>query len=67
MEHYEIASYGCLHAWAEFLDKPEAVRLLEEILHEEKTADRVLTELSTAKNQEAFDEVEAGANATSPH
>jgi ferritin-like metal-binding protein YciE len=61
IEHYEIASYGCLHAWADFLEKPDAVRLLEEVLDEEKRADKALNELAASKNQEAFEEVEVGA------
>lgn len=60
VEHYEIASYGCLHAWADFLEQPEAVRLLEEILEEEKQADQKLNEMASSKNQEAFEEVETG-------
>jgi ferritin-like metal-binding protein YciE len=54
VEHYEIASYGCLHAWAGLLDHGEAAGLLEEILNEEKAADKKLTELAQAgKNGEA--------------
>ena len=34
----EIASYGCLHEWAEHLDNEKAARLLQEILDEEKAA-----------------------------
>jgi ferritin-like metal-binding protein YciE len=55
VEHYELATYGCLHAWANLLDKPEAADLIEEILDEEKTADRTLNELATAKNEEALE------------
>jgi ferritin-like metal-binding protein YciE len=55
VEHYEIASYGSLHAWALLLDNEEAANLLEEILDEEKAADEKLTELAGDKNQEALD------------
>ncbi len=66
VEHYEIASYGCLRTWAELLDNSEAAHLLEEILEEEKAADRTLNDLAEAKNQEAFEEVPAGATTGSP-
>jgi ferritin-like metal-binding protein YciE len=61
VEHYEIATYGCLHAWANQLGNTRAANLLEEILDEEKAADEGLTEHSVAKNQEAFEQVEVGA------
>lgn len=44
IEHYEIASYGTLAAFAETLGEDEAVQLLEETLTEEKDADKQLTE-----------------------
>ena len=43
VEHYEIAAYGSLHEWAQLLGNSTAMNLLEEILEEEKTADRNLT------------------------
>jgi ferritin-like metal-binding protein YciE len=61
VEHYEIATYGCLKAWAGILGNNDAVSLLGEILEEEKNADRTLNDLSSAKNEEAFEEVPAGA------
>ncbi|MGO8696111.1 MAG: ferritin-like domain-containing protein [Limisphaerales bacterium] len=61
VEHYEIASYGCLKAWANILGKNEAVRLIDEILEQEKKADQTLNTLSASKNQEALEEVEPGA------
>jgi ferritin-like metal-binding protein YciE len=60
VEHYEIASYGCLKAWAGILGNNEAVTLLEEILEEEKAADHALNALSEAKNKEAFQEARPG-------
>jgi ferritin-like metal-binding protein YciE len=45
-EHYEIASYGCLSAWAEQMGHEEAVDILEEILAEEKEADEKLTQIA---------------------
>ncbi len=56
VEHYEIATYGCLHSWAETLGNEEAAGILETILDEEKTADRTLNNLATEKNEEALEE-----------
>jgi ferritin-like metal-binding protein YciE len=61
VEHYEIASYGCLKAWATILGNSEAARLLEEILEEEKAADQKLNSLAASKNEEALEEVGPGA------
>lgn len=58
VEHYEIASYGCLHAWATRLGNDEAASLLEEILEEEKGANDTLNELAEEKNEEALGESE---------
>ena len=44
IEHYEIATYGTLAAFAKTLGEEEAVALLEETLAEEKEADVTLTE-----------------------
>jgi ferritin-like metal-binding protein YciE len=52
VEHYEMASYGCLHAWADLLENKEAAGLLEEILDEEKAANDSLTELAHASSNE---------------
>lgn len=43
VEHYEIATYGTLCAWAERLGYDEPVQLLEQTLDEEKAADDKLT------------------------
>jgi ferritin-like metal-binding protein YciE len=60
-EHYEIARYGTLVAWARLLGLDEAVELLNETLEEEKKADQLLTsiadegvnEAATERSQEA--------------
>jgi len=44
IEHYEIASYGTLVAFAKILGENEVADLLEETLTEEKDADNKLTE-----------------------
>ena len=46
IEHYEIASYGTLTAFANILGESEAASLLEETLEEEKEADMKMTELA---------------------
>lgn len=52
VEHYEIASYGCLHEWAGLLGNEKAADLLQEILDEEKAADHSLTGLARAGNND---------------
>lgn len=44
IEHYEIATYGTLAAFATTLGEDDAVLLLEKTLNEEKEADTLLTE-----------------------
>lgn len=44
IEHYEIASYGTLAAFALTLNEEEAAALLQQTLEEEKQADTILTE-----------------------
>jgi ferritin-like metal-binding protein YciE len=46
VEHYEIASYGSVKAWAELLGQDEITALLEETLEEEEAADKKLSELA---------------------
>jgi ferritin-like metal-binding protein YciE len=54
VEHYEIALYGTLAAFAQSLGLESAVALLRETLGEEKRADAKLAELAeTLKNPEA--------------
>lgn len=45
VEHYEIATYGCLRTYAQLLGNTQAVRLLEQTLSEEEAADKKLTQL----------------------
>jgi ferritin-like metal-binding protein YciE len=54
VEHYEIASYGTLCAWAKHLGQNEVLELLHETLEQEKTTDEKLTSLAeSAANIEA--------------
>ncbi len=54
VEHYEIAAYGTLVAWARAMGHSEAADLLQENLDEEKTTDEKLTSLAEGGiNQDA--------------
>jgi ferritin-like metal-binding protein YciE len=54
-EHYEIARYGTLCAWAKLLGKPQLARLLHETLEEEKKADALLSQIAEKSvNQHAM-------------
>jgi ferritin-like metal-binding protein YciE len=50
VEHYEIARYGTLIAWANQLNLADAASLLEESLSEEKAADEKLTSIAETVN-----------------
>jgi ferritin-like metal-binding protein YciE len=55
-EHYEMAAYGTLIAWAQSMGHTEATNLLQGILDEEKAADKKLSSLAEGGiNQEAAD------------
>jgi ferritin-like metal-binding protein YciE len=53
VEHYEMAGYGTVRAFAELLGETEHVSLLEETLNEEKEADEKLTQLAEEVNATA--------------
>ena len=59
-EHYEIAAYGTVAAWAEGLGYTDAAELLRETLDEEKTADETLTGLAESGINAAAGGVGAG-------
>jgi ferritin-like metal-binding protein YciE len=50
VEHYEIAAYGSLIAYAKLLEMDEAIDLLEQTLAEEKEADEKLTAIASELN-----------------
>jgi len=59
VEHYEIASYGTLCAFAKTLGENEVADLLEQTLNEEKEADNTLTTVAESSiNIEAANEEE---------
>jgi ferritin-like metal-binding protein YciE len=49
VEHYEIARYGTLIAWAESLGHDDIIRLLNTNLNEEKAADKKLSNVAVRK------------------
>ena len=49
VEHYEIARYGTLRAWAEQLGLGDAARLLQQTLSEEEATDQKLSQLATGE------------------
>ena len=55
-EHYEMAAYGTLVAWAQAMGHIEAAELLQQTLDEEKAADKKLSGLAEGGiNQDAAD------------
>jgi ferritin-like metal-binding protein YciE len=54
VEHYEIAGYGSVCAFAEMLGESDAVDLLQQTLNEEKETDEKLTEIAKQANAEAM-------------
>jgi ferritin-like metal-binding protein YciE len=54
VEHYEIASYGCMVTWADQLGLQEVADLLRQNLEEEKQTDEDLTSIAESNvNEEA--------------
>lgn len=49
VEHYEIAQYGTLMAWAKEMGREECASVLAETLAEEKAADEKLSKLAEAR------------------
>lgn len=49
VEHFEIASYGTLRAYAETLGDEDAARLLQQTLDEEISTDQLLTGLAESQ------------------
>lgn len=46
VEHYEIASYGCVRTYAELIGDKEGARILQTTLNEEGATDKKLTALA---------------------
>ena len=69
VEHYEIASYGCLVTYAEELGRKDAAKLLRATLEEEKSSDVKLTKLAEPTLNmagEAHREQKANSNSGKP-
>jgi ferritin-like metal-binding protein YciE len=67
IEHYEIASYGCVCTYAEMLGYEQVHDLLGQNLEEEETTDERLTVLAESVinvDAEEADDVEAGEEAS---
>jgi ferritin-like metal-binding protein YciE len=52
VEHYEIAGYGCVRAYATRLGEGDAATLLSQTLQEEKAADEALNDIAEELNIE---------------
>src|SRR6201992_3973471 len=60
VEHYEMSRYGTLRTWAEELGMPDAAKLLQATLDEEKATDSALSKLAkSVVNVEAEEELAA--------
>ncbi|HEV2560363.1 MAG TPA: ferritin-like domain-containing protein [Microvirga sp.] len=49
IEHYEIARYGTMRAWAEELGMQDAAKLLQQTLDEEKKTDKLLSDIAESR------------------
>ena len=49
VEHYEIARYGTLIAWARLLGRDDCAAVLQKTLDEEKATDQKLTKLAESE------------------
>jgi len=68
VEHYEIATYGCLCTWAKLLGHNEALGLLKQTINEEEEADQKLTEIAESLSNleaEESEEEPSGNNRSS--
>ena len=54
VEHYEIATYGTLRAWAQQLGYSEIAGLLQQTLDEEGDADKALSRIAFSLNMDAM-------------
>jgi ferritin-like metal-binding protein YciE len=66
-EHYEMAAYGTLVAWAQAMGHTEAAKLLQQTLDEEKGADKKLSGLAEGGiNQGAAETAHADEDGEEP-
>ncbi len=64
VEHYEIARYGTLAAWADKLGMKDAVKLLQTTLEEEKQTDLKLSKLAVSEINLDADSADTKSSAT---
>ena len=66
-EHYEMAAYGTLVAWAQALGHSDAAKVLQQTLDEEKAADKKLSGLAEGGiNQSAAEAAPPGEESEEP-
>jgi ferritin-like metal-binding protein YciE len=66
-EHYEMAAYGTLVAWARAMGHDDAADLLQQTLEEEKLADEKLSSLAEGGiNQDAAERAHSHGNEAEP-
>lgn len=66
LEHYEIARYGTLVAWAQKMGQRDVVRLLQQTLREEHNANQLLNQLAEQTiNEEAMEASEDDSEGSS--
>lgn len=58
-EHYEIAAYGSLRAFAGTLGYADCEQIFDEILEQESSTDEILNQIAQTINQQAAEEDEA--------
>ena len=56
VEHYEMASYGCVRTYAKLLGFDKIEKLLQKTLDEEMETDKKLSEIAESINVEALEE-----------
>ena len=54
VEHYEMARYGALVAWARALGNEQVAQLLQENLAEEQQTDTLLNQMAVTVNRTAL-------------
>jgi len=58
VEHYEIAAYGSLRAFAKVLGLTDCEQIFDQILQQESETDELLTQIAETVNREALSEEE---------
>ena len=66
VEHYEIAGYGTVKAFADLLGENQHVSLIDQTLAEEKQAHELLTQLGEGINSQAANQEDEGDEPNGP-